>query len=421
MSGRKLLAGAVAFALSVAAAGSAQSQTPQAFVTQLQGYLNQYSGEFLNSGYSTFGAFQTSNLNDDGRGTHTAMLQAGMRYAIVAVCDQDCTDLDLSLSGPGGGSVGSDFAMDDHPTLRFVAPLTGTYTLTVIMATCNRAPCYYGVQLYSAGGGQMVNQPQPIGGGNMAPNAIGMIALNQQVSGNLTYGGPTWENKPVQAWGFNCVAGMSFQMDVLSTWDNYALVFDPMGNVVARDDDTGESLNARINFVCPMAGMYRLGITMYSTSTTPGPYTLQVQGQMVNQPQPLGQPQPIPQPMPAQPMVQPNAVVAPGAMGQIMPGQVLTGRLETGDRLMTDSTWADLWQFQGQAGQMVTIELRSAEFDTYLQLLDANNNRLAEDDDSLGDLDSRITFRLPSTGTFQIVVNNIGDTRRAGTYTLTLR
>ena len=224
----------------------------------------------------------------------------------------------------------------------------------------------------------------------------------------------------MQTWAFACTAGQSFQMDILSTWDNYAIVFDPMGGIAARDDDGGtEGLNARITHTCQMTGVYRLGITVFSTSTSPGTYTLQVQGgaqqMMMNQPRPMNQPTSMAMP---QTMA---AIPAPGAMGVIAAGQTQLGRLEQGDRMMTDSTWADLWQFQGTAGQMVTLELRSAEFDTYLQLLDANNNRLAEDDDSLGDLDSRIIFRLPSTGTFQVVVNNIGDTRRAGSYTLTLR
>ena len=67
------------------------------------------------------------------------------------------------------------------------------------------------------------------------------------------------------------------------------------------------------------------------------------------------------------------------------------------------------------------IECRSSEFDTYLQLLDTQNARLAEDDDSLGDQNSLIEYTLPANGTYTIVVNNFGEDRRAGVYTLTLR
>jgi hypothetical protein len=116
-----------------------------------------------------------------------------------------------------------------------------------------------------------------------------------------------------------------------------------------------------------------------------------------------------------------NAIPAPGQDGRIAAGQIMRGELEPGDRLMADSTFADLWEFTGTAGVEVTIEVRSDEFDTYMQLLDAAGRKLGEDDDSAGDLNSRLVVRLPATGTYQIVVNSAGHERRAGLYTVSLR
>jgi hypothetical protein len=249
----------------------------------------------------------------------------------------------------------------------------------------------------------------------------------------------------MQTWALQCQAGQTFQMDILSTWDNYAVVLDPMGNRVAFDDDGGpEGLNARITHACATTGVYRLGVTTYSSSTSTGTYTLQVQQMAglnqptamnqpmaMNQPAPMATPQPMPmnQSAPGATMPSPSpvslpitgSIPAPGAIGTIVLGTNVQGRLETGDQRMNDGTFADVWQFSGTAGQHIVIELRSEEFDTYLQLLDAGGNRLAEDDDSLGDLDSKVEITLPASGTFQIVVNNFGDDRRAGIYTLTLR
>ncbi len=109
-------------------------------------------------------------------------------------------------------------------------------------------------------------------------------------------------------------------------------------------------------------------------------------------------------------------IPAPGQVGTISAGMSVRGRLEPGDMMM-----ADIWRFEGPAGQHVRIELRSEEFDTYLQLLDAQYNVLAEDDDSLGDLNSVIEFTIPASGTYQVVVNNFEGDRKAGVYTLTLR
>lgn len=307
---------------------------------------------------------------------------------------------------------------------------TGTYRIIV---NSYRSGAYgnFTVSLQGSGGMPMPVAVQPVPMANPT-GVMGTISANQQVTGNLTVMDARWDGKPFQAYSFSCMAGQAFQMDILSSWDNYAMVFDPMGNVVARDDDTGEGLNARVNYACPIAGVYRLAVTTYTSSTNPGQYTMMLQSAMpamVMAPQPAPIPQPIPQAAPGVtlPAPMPSAfpisgtIPAPGQVGTAQVGATVQGRLETGDQQMNDGTWADVWQFQGFGGQTVTLELRSEEFDTYLQLLDGAGNRLAEDDDSLGDLDSRILYTLPATGTYQLVVNNFGDTRRAGIYTLTLR
>jgi hypothetical protein len=198
--------------------------------------------------------------------------------------------------------------------------------------------------------------------------------------------------------------------------------------VVAQNDDT-DGLNARINYTCATTGTYRLAVTAYSSSTTPGAYTMQVTG-MAGPTQPMIQPAQPQQPViqPAQPTVQAapgqtlpqpgisGTIAAAGQVATIVYGQMMQGRLEQGDQTMNDGTFADVWTFQGNAGQAVTIDVMSDEFDAYGQLLDAAGNRLAEDDDTGGNLNARITYTLPATGQYQIVVNNFGDTRRSGLY-----
>jgi hypothetical protein len=254
---------------------------------------------------------------------------------------------------------------------------------------------------------QQMGQPmiQPMAN---ASGVVGTIGVGQQAQGNLGMGDARYENKPFQAYNFQCTAGLTLQLNILSTWDNYALIFDPMGNVVMRDDDSGEGLNAQISYTCPMNGTYRLAVSVFSTSTTPGPYTMQVTGASG--------------PTMMQPTVQPMTggatIAAAGQLATIAFGQPSQGQLEPGDRQMQDSTFADIWMFQGTAGQRITIDLTSENFDSYLQLLDASGNRLAEDDDSGGSLNARISFTIPANAQYQIVVNNYGNSRRMGVYTL---
>ena len=318
-------------------------------------------------------------------------------------------------------------------------PYTGMYQIVANTLASGQ----FGAFTVQLQGGQMGMQPtvtqmQPMVSAIPSINSlatIGQVGLNQQVQNTLIAGGVAWNNKPIHLYGFECGAGQSTQIDVLSSWDNYVIVFDPNGMEVAHDDDGGEGLNARLRFTCPTSGLYRLGVTTGLASTTPGAYTLQVQamGQQSMQMQPAPQPimQPTPQPIgQAVPMGQPtmqsmasgvpaNAIPGPGQMGMIMLGQSVRGRLEPGDQFMgSDSTYADIWQFQGGAGQNVAIELRSDEFPTYVQLLDGAGKVISE---SAGHPNSGLAFTLPAGGAYQIVVNSNGPQRRTGIYTLTVR
>ncbi len=116
-----------------------------------------------------------------------------------------------------------------------------------------------------------------------------------------------------------------------------------------------------------------------------------------------------------------NAIHAPGTVGAIAVGETVRGELAPGDQVMSDSTYADLWEFTATAGEHVAIDLRSDEFDTYLQLLDASGKVVGQDDDSGGDLNSHLAITLPADGTYRIVVNSAGHEQRVGTYTLSVR
>lgn len=99
----------------------------------------------------------------------------------------------------------------------------------------------------------------------------------------------------------------------------------------------------------------------------------------------------------------------------------VTGILETTDCALDDGTVADFWVFDGTAGDEVTIDLESDEFDTFLFLLDPSPEVVAVDDDGGGGTNSRIAFQLDLSGEWAIAANNFaalpGD---PGTYSLTL-
>jgi hypothetical protein len=91
-------------------------------------------------------------------------------------------------------------------------------------------------------------------------------------------------------------------------------------------------------------------------------------------------------------------------------GQTFTGQVGAAQEFT-------FFQFSGNAGDNVTILLSSDAMDTYLQLGDAQGNLLLENDDiNSSDLNSRIDYQLPVTGSYIIGVSGW----TAGNYSLML-
>ena len=74
-------------------------------------------------------------------------LVEGVTYVFTGACDNDCHDLDFKLFSDST-KIREDVASDDMPAVVFRPAWTGTYTLRVVMANCNRGPCRYGVSVF---------------------------------------------------------------------------------------------------------------------------------------------------------------------------------------------------------------------------------------------------------------------------------
>ena len=470
-------------------------------------------------------------------------------------------DARLYLQDWEGQSIAEDEGGGSAPSARisYNLPFTGIYQVLVNA----RGRDQHGTFTLSVTATEAVALPPNANPPQLLP--VGTIGLDQSVPGVLADGAPTYDDRKYDAYDFQCSAGQQFQMDVLSGWDNYAMVVDPGGNIVSRDNDSGGSTNARIVHTCATSGTYRLVVTTATPAASAGRYTLRVQPhgaattllaprppvaqpqpvaraqpsahpqpvaqpqpvshaepaaqsqpiaqtqpvahpapeppaqrpapqpqpaapaqpvaqaqptpepknaaqpQRALQPQPVVQAQPVPQPQPvapaqlvthpapepaaqppalpprppaqsehvtqsppvAQPVVLPPApapadavptgpIPEPGAIAQIALGQTRQGRLEPGDATVA-GMFADTWQFQGSAGQRVTIDVTSSAFSTYVQLFDGNGNRLAEDGGSGGGNNSRLVYVLGASGTYQLMVVSSDTDRATGLYSISLR
>ncbi|HUG40101.1 MAG TPA: trypsin-like peptidase domain-containing protein [Longimicrobiales bacterium] len=97
-------------------------------------------------GYGAFEAALYDLLSADSVDTATADLPSG-EYRAIAVCDNDCSDVDLMVTDEGGEVLGMDVLDDDVPIVDFKTP-GGRVGLSVKMIRCETNVCYYGVQLF---------------------------------------------------------------------------------------------------------------------------------------------------------------------------------------------------------------------------------------------------------------------------------
>ncbi|MCC7463242.1 MAG: trypsin-like peptidase domain-containing protein [Gammaproteobacteria bacterium] len=75
-------------------------------------------------------------------------LDAGRTYAVVAVCDDDCSDVDMALLDTQGKSVVRDVDGSDVAMLSYVPTVSGRHWIRVRVAACSAEPCGYAVQVF---------------------------------------------------------------------------------------------------------------------------------------------------------------------------------------------------------------------------------------------------------------------------------
>jgi serine protease Do len=230
-----------------------------------------------------------------------------------------------------------------------------------------------------------------------------MIAMNSEVIGMLARTDARLNDGSVyQAWRFYGTQGQMVQIDVMSdAFDAFAILEGPAGNEIARDDDTGEGLNARLSVALPVTGTYRIIANTYRQGQF-GRYTVRVSSAGAVTPGGGG------------------GMTMAGTRGQILRGQVVSGQLSLGDARLADNSLFQAWAYYGQAGEVITLDVTSSDFDAFAVIQDGSGNVLSRDDDSGGGLNARITFALPYTGMYRLIANTYRQ-GATGTFTLSVR
>ena len=102
---------------------------------------------FANSVGFTLDDMLFSSLDDGEEERMTFELQSGRDYRMIALCDEDCDDIDIYLEDMNGNVVEEDISIDDAPIVS-AAGRGERMRLRVRMYSCNVEPCYYAVGVF---------------------------------------------------------------------------------------------------------------------------------------------------------------------------------------------------------------------------------------------------------------------------------
>jgi hypothetical protein len=117
------------------------------------------------------------------------------------------------------------------------------------------------------------------------------------------------------------------------------------------------------------------------------------------------------------------AAAAPGAAQQptaIEPGRTVTGSLSVGDPTMMGQGPFHVYRLDATAGQRLNLTLQSSDFDAFLSVLRpvaGVTEMLASDDDSGGEMNARLRWVVPATGSYYVLAHALG-ANTSGRYTL---
>ena len=226
-------------------------------------------------------------------------------------------------------------------------------------------------------------------------NGSGLATLTLNSAATSSGGGPLTmgqtENgmiRPgrIHRWEFTGETGQVINLSMTSTdFDTFLELRDSQDEILAENDDSNGTTDATIDlFALPADGTYSV-IARGLSETDAGDYNLTLK----------------------------PAKVAPG--GGSLPPDTATQAL-----LLPDQT--DSWLIEAEANSFITIRAQSDAIDTYLELYDSDDQLLAQDDDSGGDLNAAILdFPIKESGPYRVIVRVAQEGSQAGgVYEITL-
>ncbi len=361
------------------AAQTAQERAEQILRTSLE-RRDEVLGE---NGFRPVGERLRGGSGEGESVDHSVQLTAGVEYRMVAVCDQDCTDVDLILLNASGEILTSDVETDDSPVVGLTPAQSGRYTVRVAIVTCAVEPCLHAAGIY-AKTAESTTQTANSGARSRVLDERGTL-----VEGDSELSGGEY----VDGFDIEASAGQTLIVDLLSTdFDTYLFVRSPGGEQQDNDDFEDSSSHSRLEIPITESGSWRVVATSYQAKET-GDYRLTVDL---------------------------TGTGATSSGGAAQAGtRVESGALRAGDSTLETGEFYDTYRFQGTAGEEVVIDLRSSEVDPYL-ILRSPDQETEQNDDFEGSAQRSVIARtLDQDGEYTVFVTTYAP-EETGAYSLSI-
>ncbi len=114
---------------------------------------------------------------------------------------------------------------------------------------------------------------------------------------------------------------------------------------------------------------------------------------------------------------QTDQAIAQEAQDNAFQAGSINGQLDSNSKQVEGGRYYNVHSFRGEAGDTITLNLESSEFNPYLVLYDRKVNKIGEDNDGGAGDDARLKVTLPKTGPYLMIVLSASK-KTTGNYTL---
>lgn len=136
-------------ALILLATSPASAQIPvDKYVRQVQELIKNLEPNLTKDGYKKTHDPYYAKINQKEKNEFFLTLEKDIEYAIVSVCDNDCSNVDIVLFDENNNEIDMDTKSDENPVVQVTPRWTGEFRLAITVPGCKERRCTVGIAVY---------------------------------------------------------------------------------------------------------------------------------------------------------------------------------------------------------------------------------------------------------------------------------